>query len=343
MLTIAVDAMGGDHGPSVIIDGAIRAVNDLPIRLILVGQKDVIESKLKGLSFPKERVEIRHSTQVALMGESPLQVLRKKKDTSIRVAFQLVKEGNADAVVSAGHSGVTMATGAIILGKIQGVERPGLASVFPAPSGPVVVIDVGANVDCSPIQLFQFALMADIYAKYILDLPNPRIGLLSIGEEDTKGNEVVRQTHALLRQSGLNFIGNVEGRDFFSGKTDIIVCDGFVGNVSLKLCEGLAEAIQKLMGEEISEYFRAKLGYLLMKPALRSLKRRLDYAEYGGVPLLGINGVGVICHGGSPPKAIRNAIKVAMETAQKGVTEKLRKEMNRHEKLLRGLKVANHK
>jgi glycerol-3-phosphate acyltransferase PlsX len=259
------------------------------------------------------------------MHESPFDAVRKKKDASIVVAFDFLKKNKVDAVVSAGNSGATMAAAIKYLGRLKNISRPGIASMFPTLKGPVVMMDVGANVDCRPQHLFQFAIMAAAFSKVLLGNENPRIGLLSIGEEGGKGNALVKESHKLFSASSLNFIGNVEGRDTFQGDVDVIACDGFVGNVCLKLSEGLAEAVLSMLREEISKNLKSKIGYLLAKSAFVNFKKRVDYSEYGGAPLLGLNGTGIICHGRSNAKAIKNAIFVAAELVDKKLNDQILK------------------
>lgn len=246
------------------------------------------------------------------MDDSPVDAVRKKKEATIMVGFELVKKGQADAVVSAGNSGATMAAAIRKLGRLPGIARPGIASFFPTVNKPVMLMDIGANVDCRAQHLYQFAVMAASCSRLLLNsVGQPRVGLLSIGEETGKGNALVKETYELLKQSPLNFIGNVEGRDVYRGQVDVIVCDGFVGNISLKISEGLAEAAMQMLKREIMKTWRAKIGYLLIRGALADFKKQVDYAEYGGAPLLGINGTGIICHGASNAVAIQNAIVVA--------------------------------
>jgi glycerol-3-phosphate acyltransferase PlsX len=262
------------------------------------------------------------------MDEPALVAIRKKKDSSIKRAIELVKSREADAVVSAGHSGVAMAMALITFGASEGVDRPAIATVMPTIKGPFVLIDAGANVDCEPENLLQFALMGDAYCRTMFDNPEPRIALLSIGEEDTKGNLLTKEAFKLLRETKIRFTGNIEGKDIFSGNADVVVCDGFTGNIVLKTSEGLAEVIMKMLKREIADVTTGRLGYLLMKPALRNFRKKTDYAEYGGAPLLGINGTCIISHGRSSSKAIRNAIKVASEFSRKKVHEIIAEEIN---------------
>jgi glycerol-3-phosphate acyltransferase PlsX len=264
------------------------------------------------------------------MLDSPSTVFRRKKDSSIRVANELVKSGDAVAVISAGHTGAAMATSLFVMGKIEGVERPAIATFMPTVKGTCIVLDVGANVDCKPNHLLQFAIMGEVYAKYLLKNPNPKVGLLSIGEEETKGNELTKEAFKLLTETSLNFIGNVEGRDVMSGKADVVVCDGFIGNVVLKLSEAVADTIAFMIRENIGDNLIRKLGYYMMRPAFRALKRRIDYAEYGGAPLIGINGISIISHGRSSDRAIKNAIRVAAELARNEVNKHLHEDIEKN-------------
>jgi phosphate acyltransferase len=322
-MKIALDAMGGDFAPEVTVAGAIEAVSEYDLQVILVGDEEKIGAFLKGRRHPADRISIVHCTQAAGMDEAPTFVLRKKKDSSIRRAIELVKSGQADGVVSAGNSGVAMAMAFVLLGKIEGIDRPAIATFMPALTGLFVLIDAGANVDCKPINLLEFAYMGEAYYRAMFNSPSPRVALLSIGEEDTKGNELTKEAFKLLKKAGINFIGNIEGKDIFSGKADIIVCDGFIGNIVLKTSEGLADTIMKMLKFEIAAIKTGKLGYLMIKPALRNFKKRTDYDEYGGAPLLGINGSCIISHGRSSAKAIKHAIRVAAEMSRQRLHEKI--------------------
>ncbi|MEW6109379.1 MAG: phosphate acyltransferase PlsX [Nitrospirota bacterium] len=321
-MRIALDAMGGDYAPAVNVEGAIETVNEHEdIEVILVGDEAVIKSELRNKKYNSNRISIKHASQVVEMHESPSVALRKKKDSSIRIGVELVKSDNADAVVSAGHSGVAMATSLLLLGKSHGVDRPAIATIMPTLKDTFVLLDAGANVDCKPENLLQFALMGNTYCRLVLGREKPGVALLSIGEEDTKGNELTKDAFKLIKESRLNFIGNIEGKDIFTGKADVVVCDGFTGNIALKISEGLAETILKMLKREISNVSTGRLGYLMMKPAIRNFKKRTDYDEYGGAPLLGINGTSIISHGRSSSKAIKNAIRVAADYAGKKVYE----------------------
>lgn len=323
-MRVALDAMGGDHAPSVNIDGAVEILRETgDIEIVLVGDETAIRRELRQRSYDRDRVSIVHASQVVEMHEPPSVAIRKKKDSSIRVGIGLVKAGKADAFVSAGHSGVVMATSLLLLGMSRGVDRPAIATLMPTIKDHFLLLDVGANVDCKPGNLLQFALMGSTYCKLILGRPNPRVALLGIGEEDTKGNELTKEAFRLIKESRLNFLGNIEGKDIFKGRADVVVCDGFIGNVALKLSEGLAEAILKMLKREISNVTAGKLGYFMLKPAIRNFKKRTDYDEYGGAPLLGINGASIISHGRSSSKAIKNALKVAADYAAKKVYEEI--------------------
>lgn len=330
MLTIAVDAMGGDHAPKSEVEGAIRAAAELNVKVILVGQQDVVQQELAthdGVrSLP---IEIRHASEVITMDDSAAKAVRSKKDSSMHVAARLVRDGLADGFVSAGNTGATMATAKMIQGMIRGVQRPALASAFPTHKGtPVVVVDVGANVDSTAPMLAQFAVMGEMYSRMIFHNPSPRVGLLSIGEEEHKGNELTRSATPLLKALPIQFIGNVEGRDIYSGLADVVVCDGFIGNVALKVSEGLVEMLMSMLRESLEASMTRKLGYVLSKRAYKDFRKRVDYSEYGGAPLLGVKGVTIICHGRSNANAIKNAIRVAAEFANGRINEKIETELS---------------
>ncbi len=329
-MKVALDAMGGDFAPEMTIAGAVEAVNEYDIEVILVGDRQQLTDSLSGKRHPSHKISIVHTSEVVAMNESPAIALRKKKDSSIRVAIELVKSSLADAAVSAGNSGVAMATSLFILGKLPNVDRPAIATIMPSLTGFFVLIDAGANVDCKPENLMQFALMGNAYYKALFDVSDPKVSLLSIGEEDTKGNELTKEAFKLLKNSGINFTGNMEGKDIFSGNADVIVCDGFIGNIVLKVSEGLAETIIKMLKREIINATTGKLGYLMIKPALRNFRKRTDYSEYGGAPLLGINGTCIISHGRSSSKAIKNAIRVSAEMAKKKVHEDIAHTLGEH-------------
>lgn len=332
-MRIALDAMGGDFAPDVTLAGAIEAVEqDKELELILVGNKEVLENRLRGIKYPQDRISLYHASEVVQMHESPAVALRKKRDSSIKKAVDLVKSKSADAVVSAGNSGVVMATALFVLGKLQNVDRPAIATIMPSLKGYFLLIDAGANVDCTPKNLLEFAYMGNSYFRAIFNLQSPKVAILSIGEEDTKGNELTRETFRLLKNSDLNFIGNIEGKDIFSGSADVIVCDGFIGNIVLKVSEGLADTILKMLKFEITNVATGKLGYMMIKPAIKNFKKRTDYSEYGGAPLLGINGTCIISHGRSSARAIKNAIRVAVDMSQKKVYEIIAEDLSKNYK-----------
>lgn len=329
MVTIAIDAMGGDNAPKAEVEGAVQAARSLGVRVILVGPEELLSCEL--LSFDPGRdlpIEIRNATERVTMEDNPAKAFRTKKDSSIRITSRLVRDGFAQGLVSAGNTGAVMTTCKLVQGMIPGVDRPALASAFPTLKGnPVVVIDVGANVDSTPRMLAQFAVMGDCYSRIIFRTPNPRVGLLSIGEEEHKGNELTRSAMPVLKTLRLNFIGNVEGRDLYTGYADVIVCDGFVGNVALKVSEGLVDVIKHMLRESLAATLTSKIGYVLSKSAFAEFKKRVDYSEYGGAPLLGIKGIGIICHGRSNANAIKNAIRVAAEFASAHVDERIESEL----------------
>ncbi|MEW6456553.1 MAG: phosphate acyltransferase PlsX [Acidobacteriota bacterium] len=322
-MKIALDAMGGDRAPSAIIEGAVKASRELNVDIILVGVEDIIKEELKRLNDRSSKIEIVHSPEVIKMEESVFQALRLKKSSSIKKAVQLVKEGNANGVVSAGNTGAVMALSKAILGPVEGVERPALAIIVPTLKGFSILMDVGANVDCKPRHLKQFALMGKIFMEQIFGKENPKIGLVNIGEEEGKGNELIKETFKELRNSNLNFIGNIEGRAIYQGVADVIISDGFTGNVALKVTEGVVEVLFSMLKGEVSRNLIAKLGFLLMNRALKKFKKKVDYSEYGGGLLLGINGVAVIGHGRSGPEAIKNAIRVAKNFIYRKVQERI--------------------
>jgi len=322
---IALDAMGGDAGPAVNVEGAVAAARELGLGVILVGVQEEIRRHLDRHDLRGLPIKVRHASEVVEMEESPSTALRKKKDSSIRVAVDLVRSGDADAVVSAGNTGAVMAITLAVLGPLAGVERPAIAAALPTLAGHAILLDVGANVDCKPRHLVQFAIMGNVYARQVLGKARPRVGLLSIGEEETKGNELTKEAfRALEEEPGIEFIGNVEGVDVFKGHADVVVCDGFTGNVALKIGESVAETIMALVREEVTADLRSRAGALLLKPAFRRLQRRLDYSEVGGAPLLGVNGITIISHGRSSAKAIRNALRVAGDCVRSRVLDNIR-------------------
>jgi glycerol-3-phosphate acyltransferase PlsX len=330
MTTIAVDAMGSDHAPQVEVEGAVLAARDYGVAVQLVGPPVLLERHLARQNANSLPIAIVPAADVIAMDESPVKALRRKPEASVRLTAIEVREGRAQGMVSAGNTGAAMAAAKMELGTLPGVDRPALASVFPTKRGtPAVLVDVGANVDCRPQHLHQFAIMGEVYYRVMFGVARPRVGLLSIGEEATKGNEVVRETHKRLKESSLafDFVGNVEGRDVYGGDVHVIVCDGFIGNVALKISEGMVEAIMAMLKEAMSSNLTAQVGYVLSRQAYDEFRKRLDYSEYGGAPLLGIKGVCVICHGRSNPNAIKNAIRVAAGFSEAGINEKIEKEL----------------
>jgi glycerol-3-phosphate acyltransferase PlsX len=327
VIKIAVDAMGSDHAPVVEVEGAVRAAAEYGIHVVLVGQDEHIEAALAGHSRAGLHIDVIPASQVVGMEEPAMSAIRRKKDSSIRIAVNLMQEGQVSGVVSAGNTGAVMATAKVVAGALPVVDRPALTTVLPTRKGkPSILLDVGANVDCKPLHLEQFAIMGEIYSRVIFGIRRPRVGLLSIGEEDTKGNELTKEVFKALNQTPLNFVGNVEGRDIFTGDVDVIVCDGFTGNVALKLSEGLFDTFTRMLGKELEKTLSAKVGYIFAQKAFEQFKRRLDYSEYGGAPLLGIKGIGIVCHGRSNSNAIKNAIRVAHEFCEQKVNEAIERE-----------------
>jgi phosphate acyltransferase len=328
MRRIAVDAMGTDSAPGPELDGAIEAARAGYAQVLLVGPQDRLSQELAKRSANGLPIEIIHASEAVSMGDKATKAFRQRRDSSIRVTARLVHEGKADGMISAGNTGAVMATAKIVLGTLEGVDRPAIAQVFPTAKGTAtVLLDVGANVDCKAHHLVEFAVMGETYYRVIFGVERPRVGLLSIGEEDQKGNELTREALPLLKQLPANFIGNVEGRDLYNGRVEVIVCDGFIGNVVLKCSEGAIEAISSLMREAFESSLSSKAGYVLARQALRNFKKRVDYSEYGGAPLLGVKGVCIICHGGSNTNAIKNAIRVAAEFSAGKVNEKIEREL----------------
>ena len=325
-MRVAVDAMGGDYGPSVTVEGALGAARDFGLEVLLVGEREVIDKEIRRLGGSGPGVLVVDAPEAIGMGEG-LFASRRKKMSSIRIGTQLVKSGQADAFVSIGNTAAVVAISQKTLGPLHGVERPALALLVPTPAGPSLLIDVGANANCRPRHLEQFALMGRIFMESVLARREPRIGLMSIGEERGKGNDLTRAAYELLARAPLNFIGNVEGKDIYSGKADVIVSDGFTGNVALKASEGLIESMLAMARREVTRDFLARVGLFLMRRHLKRLYRKLDYAQYGGAHLLGLNGVCIIGHGRSSPTAVRNAVRLAREYVRNRVTDKIRSEI----------------
>ena len=334
--------MGGDHAPHTEIAGALEAARAYPVRVILVGQEQVIRAGLAALGGADGLpIEVVHASERVTMEDSAGKALRSKKDSSVRVASRLVREQHAQGLVSAGNTGAVMATAKIVQGMVPGVDRPALASALPTIAGRYTVLtDVGANVDCTPKMLVQFAVMGEIYSRVILKVERPRVGILSIGEEDHKGNELTRAAAALLRCLPIDFVGNVEGRDVYTGAADVIVCDGFVGNVTLKVSEGLVDMIRQMLGETLSATPARKIGYLLSRSGFAEFKKRVDYSETGGAPLLGVKGVCIICHGSSNVNAVKNAIRIAADYAAAGVNQQIEDELSRWNALQTAARVS---
>ncbi|MBU1261877.1 phosphate acyltransferase PlsX [bacterium] len=321
-MRIAVDAMGGDNAPSEIVKGVLEASLEIKEGIVLVGKKEEIEKYLPG-SHPN--ITIQDAREVIGMDESPVSAIKKKTDASIAVAAKMVRRREADAVVTAGNTGVMLAAGITLIGRLRGIERPAIACLLPSKTGQVLLLDAGANVDCKPTQLFQFGIMGKVYAEEVLGIQNPRVSLLNIGEEEGKGNRLTDKAAELLSGSAINFCGNIEGRDIILGKCDVVVCDGFVGNSLLKFGEGIAEFIIDEIRQNAG--FVNKIGLLFLKGLFRNLLKKIDYAEYGGAPLLGLEGVSIICHGRSKSKAIKNAIKVASIASSHHINDRIEEEL----------------
>jgi len=322
--------MGGDQAPRAEVEGAMQAAREWGIRVLLVGREEVVRRELANHPHAGLPLEIVHASEVISMDEKAAKSFRQKRDSSIRVGARLVRDGRAQGLVSAGNTGAVMATVKIVLGALPGVDRPALAGVFPTSKGTAaIMVDVGANVDCRPHNLEQFAIMGEIYSRAIFGIARPRVGLLSIGEEETKGNELTREAYPLLQRLALDFAGNVEGRHVFDGTLDVIVCDGFIGNVALKISEGLVETIKHSLRQALSSTTAAKVGYVLSRRAYADFRKRFDYSEYGGAPLLGIKGVCIVCHGRSSAKAIKNAVRVAAEVHRREINQLIEADLAR--------------
>jgi phosphate acyltransferase len=330
LIDIALDAFGSDKAPEPEIRGAIHACRQLPVRVHLIGPepelRDLLDEHLENEDLP---IIVHHASERIGMDEKAAHAVRSKRDSSMRVGLKLVREKKVAGFFTAGNTGAAMATAKMVLGSLPGVDRPALATALPTSKGtPCVLLDVGANVDCKPQNLEQFAVMGELYARSILKISHPRVGLLSIGEEEGKGNELTRETFPLLKQLPINFIGNVEGRDLYNGNADVVVCDGFIGNVALKTTEGLAKLVRELLRASLTSTVTAQVGALLSRKAFNEFRKRLDYSEYGGVPLLGVRGICIIGHGSSNERAIFNGIRVAAEFAQAGINERIEREFS---------------
>lgn len=333
---VALDAMGGDHAPSCVVEGAVLAAREYGHRLILVGRLEDLGPELEKHGLPaagNDLIALEDARDAIEMHESPVLALRQKKHSSIRVACQLVREGKAQGVISAGNTGAVMVTAKVVLGTLSGIDRPAVIAVLPNLKGLSVWLDVGANIAPRPEHLIQFAVMGQIYSREILGIRDPRVGVLSVGEEESKGNAVTREVFRHLSLSSMNFIGNVEGRDIFNGNADVIVSDGFTGNVSLKAIESVAEMLAVLLRQEIAATWLGRIGYLFLKPSFRRFKKKIDYAEYGGMPLLGVKGSAIICHGRSSARAIKNAVRVAADVIGSRVNDRIQDAMSAQPRL----------
>lgn len=325
-MRIAIDAMGGDFAPQATVDGAVRAARSSSTEILLVGPEDTLREKLAEVKDgAPQNISVRHASQVIKSTEVPTLALRRKKDASIVVACRLVRNGQADAVVTAGSTGAALVGAKIILRTLPGVDRPAIATFLPNPKGVTVLMDVGANADCRPRHLYQFAVMGRIFSQYVLGVPNPSVGLLNIGEESGKGNELTRAAYKLFEKhrDQLYFLGNTEGNNLYTGHVDVVVCDGFVGNVILKVCEGLAVSMGNLLKQELTRSVASRLGCLLSRRSLQRFRNKIDYEEYGGAPLLGVQGTVTICHGKSSPRAIANAIHEAERAVARGINDQI--------------------
>ena len=334
-MTIAIDAMGGDLFPKNPVLGAIKAVNEKNISVILVGDEPAIKKELDGLRFNSQKVEIVHTTQIVDMDEPVASALRSKRKSSMRVCYNLHKSGDAEGVVSAGNSGAMLAIGRFVLKTIPGIDRPCISALLPSlKSNKVLLVDAGANMDCTPEHLLQFAILGDVYMENIHSVKHPRIGLLNVGAEEGKGDELSKGAYDLIKSSSLNFLGNIEGKEFFNGDIDIVVTDGFAGNVLLKSVQGAAHFVTNALKQEIKKSLSAKVGAMLMMPAFKGLRKRTNYAEFGGAPLLGLKGNGIVCHGGSNPEALLFGINFAEWAAQAKLVERMEEKILEYNDIL---------
>ena len=341
-MKIALDAMGGDFGPPNLVTGAVMALKEYPQigKLFLVGDTPHIEAELKKHGCNDGRIEIVHSTQVVDMSDKAWSAVRRKKDSSISRAVDLVKHGDADAVVSAGHTGAAVAASTIKLRTLPGIDRPGIAAVLPTETNVFVLIDAGANIDATAEHLLHYGIMGSVYSRHVLHYKNPSVGLISLGEEDVKGTDLTRQVFQLLKKSNLNFVGNIEGRHMFEDPVEVVVCDGFVGNVILKTCESIAVAIFTWLKHELMRTTKRKIGAYLAKNAFLEIKDKTNYEEYGGSPLLGVNGICIIAHGASTPLAIKNALRVAAESIEQQINPHIVEEIRRYNETTAPLESA---
>ncbi|RMD93799.1 MAG: phosphate acyltransferase PlsX [Calditrichaeota bacterium] len=335
-MKIAIDAMGGDYAPGAIIHGGVEAARagKGKYEIVFVGDEVIIKEHLaRHFRIHELPISIYHASQKIEMGETPVEALKQKPGSSINIAFRLHKEGKVDAVISAGNTGAVMASAFFNLGRIEGVKRPAIGSLLPHGHGVTLLIDVGANVDCKPVHLLQFGIMGNIYMKYVMKVPEPKVALLNIGSEPGKGNEITQEAYELLSKSHLNFVGNIEGREVLNGEVDVIVSDGFVGNIVLKFAESINGVYSKTLKRKIGKKIFSNIGAFLLKPTFDRLRKIYDYEEYGGAPLLGINGICIVCHGSSTPKAIKNAVREALTMKSMRVNEKISQELMREEKI----------
>ena len=341
-MKIALDAMGGDFGPPNLVAGAALALREYPhiSKLFLVGDTAQIEAELRKLGCNDSRIEIVHSTQVVDMSDRAWSAVRRKKDSSVSRAVDLVKRGQANAIVSAGHTGAAVAASMIKLRTLPGIYRPGIAAVLPTETNVFVLMDAGANIDARPEHLLQYAFMGSVYSSHVLGYKNPTVGLISLGEEDVKGNEMTKEVFKMLKKSSLNFVGNIEGRHLFEDPVEVVVCDGFVGNVILKTCESISVAIFQWLKHELSRTPMRKLGAFLARESFRTIRDKTNYEEYGGSPLLGVNGICIIAHGSSTPLAIKNALRVAAESIEHQVNPHIIEEVKRYHEATAPLEPA---
>ncbi|GIM27837.1 phosphate acyltransferase [Clostridium polyendosporum] len=324
-MKIAIDGMGGDHSPKAVIEGCIEALKEYDdIEIYITGPEEKLRNEFDKFKYDKNRVQFINATEVISTNEHPVMALRKKKDSSLNKALKLVKEKKCDAIISAGSTGAFLAGCTLVVGRIKGIERPALAPIMPGKNNSFMVLDVGANVDCKPNYLLQFAIMGKIYFESVLGIKNPTVGLINIGSEEEKGNELTKATYKMLKESNLNFIGNVEPRDIPNGNVNVLVCDGFVGNTVLKMYEGVASTMFNIIKDEITSTFRAKLGAFLVKPVLKGIKQKFDYTEHGGAPFLGVDGVCIKAHGSSDSKAFKNAIRQAQIFSNNNIIKKIK-------------------
>ncbi len=330
MIKVALDAMGGDQAPETTVAGAIRAARELPIEIIMVGQRPAVEQSLAHYPKRPANLSIVHAPDVIGMEESPAVSVRKKRESSIAIGVELLANKQVNAFVSAGNTGAVVAASTLIAGLLPGIERPGIAILCPGLKGDTLLIDVGANINPKPLHLLQYALMGEAYVRWVMGKQRPTIGLLNVGEEESKGTDFIKEAYSLLESSGVNFVGNVEGRDIFSGEFDVIVCDGFAGNVALKTAESIAQTMHQLLKRALSMNLMTRLGAWLAREAFLSFRTEVDYAERGGAPLLGVNGVSIIAHGASSSKAIKNAIRVAYESVRHELNQHMVESIQRH-------------